>query len=91
MTPENYEEMAAEGKKHHDELIYSVMIFMTVMHCSYNEIMHMPFRDYNKLLTYKAQFEQEKQAMIDAKTRQSAASIQNNRNYNYAQQTQNLK
>ena len=57
-----------------------MMIFMTVMNCSYDEIMNMPFKTYNKLLKYKADFEQQKQNKIEESTKHSAAS--NNKTMN---------
>ena len=64
--------MAESGQKYHNEILYSAMIFTTVMNCSYNEIMDMPFKTYNKLLKYKADFEQQKQTKIEESTRQSS-------------------
>lgn len=77
MSKEDYEEIDASAKKHHQELLYSAMIFTSVMHSSIPEIMNMPYKDYNKLLAYKAEFEQQKQAKMQESTKQSTSKVNN--------------
>lgn len=55
------------------------MIFMSVMHCSYSEIMKMPYKTYNKLLTFKAEFEQEKSRAMEQQSKKQASTVNSSR------------
>lgn len=74
--------MSREGTRAHSDLLYSVMIFMSVMHCPYDEIMNMPYKTYTKLLKYKVDFEQQKHEMLEESTRNSTAKVKNNKSMN---------
>ena len=75
LTGEKYEKFVDAGRKQHDDLMYSIMIFMSTMNTPYAQIMEMPFSAYNTILKNKAKFEKEKQELVEKKTRQGAQSI----------------
>lgn len=77
LTGEKYEKYVDAGKKQHDDLMYSIMIFMSTMNTPYSQIMEMPFRVYNTILKDKARFEKEKQDLVEKKTKQNVQSIRN--------------
>lgn len=80
LTGEKYEKYVDAGKKQHEDLMYSIMIFMSTMNTPYNQIMEMPFRVYNSILKNKAKFEKEKQDIVEKRTKQNIQNIRSTPN-----------